>query len=364
MKELSNKNIFQNLFFLIPFWLLISGVILLQEYIFNINYDNPFNLLNSISYRAPNYVYWALLTPLIFIIAKKLKVEFPVTLKVLSYHFLIGLFIAFIHRSVSIVTAFYLRSIISGEEFSFIETLVITKVAIFGGSIDSILMYFIILAAIYAYEYYRKFREQEIKSIKLETQLANAELQSLKMQLHPHFLFNTLNSISTLMHKDVDKAEMMLTNLSDLLRISLDSIGQNETTLEQEMDFINRYLDIQKIRYKDRLEIEMNIDPLTLDKKVPNLILQPIVENSIKHGIEPLTERGKINITSQLENGNLILSISDNGPGLNGNKTNGLGIGLTNIKTRLEQMYNIDDGLVIIEKERGIEFKLTIPVQN
>ncbi len=361
MKVKSHKSIFQNLLLLIPFWLFISAIMLFQQYIFTLNYNNPFDLLNSISYRVPNYIYWALLTPLIFNFAKKLRVEFPVAVKTLFYHLLIGLLLAVIHRTVSIVSGMFLRAIFSGNEFSIVETVVGMQVPIFGGSIDSLLMYFVILAAIYAYEYYKKFREQEIKSVKLETQLVNAELQSLKMQLHPHFLFNTLNSIASLMRKDVDKAELMLTNLSDLLRISLDNIGQNETTLEQELDFINRYLDIQKIRYKDRLEIEINIDPHTLDKKVPNLILQPIVENSIKHGIEPITEKGKICISSFLENGNLILSVSDNGPGLKGNSINGMGIGLSNVKSRLEQMYSFDC-FSIIEKEKGFEVKLTLPL--
>ncbi|HEY0047831.1 MAG TPA: histidine kinase, partial [Pyrinomonadaceae bacterium] len=146
-------------------------------------------------------------------------------------------------------------------------------------------MYCFLLSSIYVVDFYRRFQAEQLKSSELKAALATSQLNALKMQIHPHFLFNTLNSVSALIHEDQKAADKMVARLGDFLRLTLESSGDHEVSLEQEMDFVGHYLEIESVRFQDRLVVRMNIDPETLAARVPNLILQPIVENAIKHGI-------------------------------------------------------------------------------
>jgi len=225
-----------------------------------------------------------------------------------------------------------------------------------------------ILAVCHAMEYYRKFRENEIRASHLEMRLAQSQLQALKMQLHPHFLFNTLHSISALMNKDMKTADKMISRLGDFLRLTLENSGAQQVTLQQELDFLKCYLEIEQIRFQDRLSVQMNIDPEIVDAKVPNLILQPIVENAIRHGIAPRVEPGIINIDAQRHNGMLEINIKDNGPGLNSNGSNGNfreGVGLSNTRARLTQLYGELHRFNLKNAEGGgLVVNIQIPIQK
>jgi len=177
-------------------------------------------------------------------------------------------------------------------------------------------VYAVMVCAWYAWDYYRKFREREAQAAELAGRLAQAQLQALRMQLNPHFLFNTLNAVSSLMLRDVTAANKMLSRLGELLRLTLEKNDQQEVPLQQEMDFLRRYLEIEQIRFGDRLQLKVEIDSSTLEAAVPNLILQPLVENAIRHAIEPQETAGKIELRSSRDNGRLLLQVSDNGPGL------------------------------------------------
>jgi LytS/YehU family sensor histidine kinase len=157
--------------------------------------------------------------------------------------------------------------------------------------------------------------------------------------MNPHFLFNTLHTISALMHKDVDAADRMVMKLSDLLRLALDNTDTHEVPLTQELDFLKRYLEIEQTRFRDRLKVEMEIAPETLRARVPNLVLQPLVENAIRHGIEPHARPGKIILRAQRHDGHLELQVQDNGDGLPSNGAKREGIGTSNTRTRLQQLY-------------------------
>jgi two-component system, LytTR family, sensor kinase len=185
---------------------------------------------------------------------------------------------------------------------------------------STLFTYWAILGVIYAFDYYRKYREHELKASQLKTQLAQAQLQALKMQLHPHFLFNTLHAISSLMRKDVEAADSMISRLSDLLRLTLENTGVQEVTLRQELEFLERYLEIEQTRFRDRLQVRMEIEPETFDAQVPNLILQPLVENAIRHGIAPRSAPGMIEICAARDRETLHLLVRDNGPGLPANQ--------------------------------------------
>jgi signal transduction histidine kinase len=204
----------------------------------------------------------------------------------------------------------------------------------------SILFYGVILAVAHAFDYYREAQERELRASELERHLAQARLQALQMQLNPHFLFNTLHAISTLMHKDVEAADRMISRLSELLRYALESTEAQEVPLKQELAFLERYLEIEQTRFGDRLLIHKEIDPATLDALVPNLVLQPLVENAIRHGVEPHAKRGEICLCARSDNGLLHLEVRDNGSGLlmeNGPLEEG--VGLTNTRARLGELY-------------------------
>jgi sensor histidine kinase YesM len=161
------------------------------------------------------------------------------------------------------------------------------------------------------------------------------------MQLHPHFLFNTLNAISELIYRDPESAERMISDLSDLLRMSFENLEIQEIPLKQELEFLEKYLEIELTRFHDRLNVEMHIAPETLDASVPNMILQPLVENAIKHGLGPSSAGGKIAIDAVRQNGNLALTVSDNGLGVPAGDIEHLieGVGISNTRRRLRHLY-------------------------
>jgi signal transduction histidine kinase len=211
------------------------------------------------------------------------------------------------------------------------------------------LSYWVIVSVRQATYNYGRFREREVRASVLEAKLAQAQLEMLKMQLHPHFLFNTLHAISALIHKDPDAADEMVAQLSDLLRMTLATIGIQEVTLQQELEFLARYLDIQKTRFQDRLEVLLDIPPETLDVRVPNQVLQPIVENAIRHGIDARSGQGLIEIRARATDHMLELTVRDDGPGLRSEvkldvqqdyaPREGRGIGLANTRARLRELY-------------------------
>jgi LytS/YehU family sensor histidine kinase len=205
-----------------------------------------------------------------------------------------------------------------------------------------VLVYWAIFGVGYAFDYRERYRQRESQASQLKAQLAKAQLESLKMQLHPHFLFNTLHTIAGLVRgNDKGPAVNMISGLSDLLRRALESADEQEVTLREEVKFIELYLGIQKVRFSDRLTVQMDIAPDTLNALVPNLILQPLVENAIRHGISHKNAAGLLIIRSYRQNGDLHITVSDDGPGLRGDwrTEKSEGIGLANTNERLKHLY-------------------------
>lgn len=233
----------------------------------------------------------------------------------------------------------------------------------------NLVIYWAIVGATNAYDYYIKFRQSELISTQLEAKLVQSELQSLKMQLHPHFLFNTHHSIIALMLQERNQeAIKMLTQLSDLLRMTLEKKSQQLTSLKEEVETLDLYLNIQKVRFEDRLEITKHIDSTLLDSEVPYMILQPIAENALLHGIEHLAEDGKLEITAKDEKTHLLLTIQDNGPGFDSVQTTheGNSIGLQTTTTRLQQLYGADQTFSIgpASYGKGTLVSIRIPLQK
>ncbi len=229
----------------------------------------------------------------------------------------------------------------------------------------NLLIYWVIVAVSQAFDYYRKYRERELSAAELEKQLAQARLQTLQMQLNPHFIFNTLNAISALMHQDVELADKMLVQLSDLLRAALENSDFHEVSLRQELEFLNRYLEIERIRFGSRLTVQMRVSPETLEAQVPNLVLQPLIENAIRHGIAPHAKPGHIAVNADRANNTLILEVSDNGEGPVNLEKIEEGIGLSNTRARLQTLYNGAHNLELSNAPGGgFSVKLTIPFRT
>jgi len=224
---------------------------------------------------------------------------------------------------------------------------------------STIPIYWAIVCVTWVISYYQQLRERERRTLELEARLTRANLQTLKTQLQPHFLFNTLNAISSLVRRKPEAAEDMIGSLSDFLRMNLAAAHQHEVPLRREIEFLDLYLEIQQTRFGERLRIQKDMDPAALDVAVPTLILQPLVENSVRHGIESRETGGTILIRAMHHENSLRLEVRDDGEGLKGGQLTAIreGVGLSNTKARLQELYgdahrfqitpNADGGLTV-----------------
>lgn len=285
---------------------------------------------------------WALATPLVLFAASRIPIERNNWIRSSLIHVAISIVLSVLLTAVGHITLWLYWGRPAGKPFS-VENMSRFVVANFSEGIG---IYLLIALTSYAVGYYRRYREGKDRTLQLEAQLSHAQLQALKMQLHPHFLFNTLHSISALLHKDVEAARKMITRLGDFLRLTLENSGSQEVTLRQEMEFLTCYLEIERIRFQNRLVTRIDLEPQALDGMVPNLILQPIVENAIRHGIAPRSSPGLIEIDAKHLDRALRIQIRDNGPGIPEHRTSvnlfEKGLGLGNTQNRLEKLYGSD----------------------
>jgi two-component system, LytTR family, sensor kinase len=223
--------------------------------------------------------------------------------------------------------------------------------------------YLFLVGLAHALVYRRESERRALDSAQLEMRLVEAQLQALQRQLHPHFLFNTLNAIAGLMRSDVDAADRMMDRLGDLLRMTLNTSNIQEVSLKEELEVLQKYLDIEQTRLGDRLSVSMNIDPETLDAQVPNFLLQPLVENAVRHGIAPHVRPGRLSIDAVREPGRLTIRITDSGDGVPPHRLTLLnqGVGLANTRARLEHRYPNDHALVFSNVEGGFTVTVSIP---
>jgi two-component system, LytTR family, sensor kinase len=251
---------------------------------------------------------------------------------------------------------------------SFVHTLLFLLVI---GFHQAYLTYWGLLGIQYGFGWYRRYEERkqealrlELRSSQLESQLVRAHLSALKMQIQPHFLFNTLNAIVVLVRQQKGReAEEMLSRLSDLLRCVLDDVDAHEVPLRRELEYLQLYLSIEQVRFQDRLQVEIASDPGVLEAAVPHMILQPLVENAIRHGVCRSSSAGRIRIGACRVSGRLELKIQDDGPGLAAaNSGQTCGIGLANTRARLSQLYG-DMARLCVENEEhgGVAATVTLP---
>jgi two-component system LytT family sensor kinase len=236
-----------------------------------------------------------------------------------------------------------------------------------GEFIDNLVIFWSAFGLFRGVGYYQKYLEKEDVAAQLEVQLANAQLSALRMQLNPHFLFNTMNSISCLMRSDVEGADTMLEQLGSLLRITLERGDSQLIPLRDEMEFIEIYLALQDRRYGNRVQQSVTVDAELHDALVPAMILQPIVENAYSHGLSKLDGGGSLTIEAHIEGDEMRLSVLNSGIGLQtdlGRRSAGHGVGLSNTRSRLKLHYGADHTFVMRQVDRNkVEVVLTLPVQ-
>ena len=285
---------------------------------------------------------WAALSPLIFRIARRIDANQKrnIFTNVLIHIPLSLLFSAF-HSVIYTLIAWQLYNSYSERYSSIVKFF--QQYVFFASIYLGILIYALIVISVQAFLLYRRYQVEESRNSQLRVELAGAQLQALKMQLQPHFLFNTLHSISSLNTVNPQKANVMIARLGEFLRMTLEHSDEQMVTFAEELDFLRCYLEIEQTRFSDRLIVEYDIDPETLSASVPHLILQPIVENAVKHGIAPYAAPGRITISARKTEKFITLEVADNGMGIEENldliarELNGKG--LRNVRSRLAQIY-------------------------
>jgi two-component system, LytTR family, sensor kinase len=264
---------------------------------------------------AMNVVYWGSWAPLAVLVldlATRWRIDAASWRRNVPRHVAAGFVIACVHIVV-VATGRTLLQRSVGMEVSWSDRVW----EMFFRTVDwELTIYCALVGLQHALDYYGEVRVRDLREAQLETRLVEAQLQALQRQLHPHFLFNTLHAISALVHREPDKADAMIERLSDLLRLTLDKVGVQEVTLEQELDYLRAYLDIEQVHFGDRLEIIYDVDAQAMDALVPNMVLQPLAENAIRHGLEPRSARGRLAIEAFREGETLVLRVVDNGRGL------------------------------------------------
>ena len=297
---------------------------------------------------------WAVLTPVVLFLAQRFPFDRERWWKTLPVHLVAVLVMTFAHVAmaegvrVGLMSAFFAEPM----KTSWWELVMRTYFLNFDWEMVT---YWAIFGFWHAAAYYRMAQDRLLKASQLETRLAEAQLQALQRQLHPHFLFNTLNAISALMHRDVEAADQMLARLSDLLRLALDQRGAQEVALKDELEFLQKYLEIEQARFGERLSVSYDIEAEALDAQVPNLILQPLVENSIRHAVAVRIEPGTIHVRVRRAGDTLELTVRDNGPGLPKTHHAGTtrGVGLANTRSRLEHLYGASQRFTLGEPPGG-----------
>jgi two-component system, LytTR family, sensor kinase len=305
----------------------------------------PAQLLNYVVISELVYwCIWAPLLPLIFWFARRFPIRRKYWLRGGLLVVVFGLLITLFQVSLEVVINLKIVPALLNIPPAIIDKFGGIKGIALITSFTSIIVYLFVIASYYTFDFYQRYRARDTKATQLEGMLAKAELQNLKMQLHPHFLFNTLHTISVLITKDPEAANQVLIRLSDLLRMVLENIGTQEVKLREELEFLSGYLEIEQIRFRDRLKVSLRIEPDILDARVPSFILQPLVENAVRHGISQLLGSGVIEISGRREDAMIRLEIKDNGSGLEADNENPIkeGIGLSTTRARLFQLYGAD----------------------
>lgn len=343
-------------------WIAVGLALSLEVY-FNLRVSDPEVRFGQVAqdqfYRV---VLWALLAPVVIKLRHAIPLDAGRWVGGVAFH---------VTLSLSVMAGYYLARVfiaMTANGYPLTDFWDLAARGFYGRNMIDVLFYWTVIGISYALSIREKYQRETLRAAQLESKLIEAELKALKHQLNPHFLFNTMNTISVLVRDQRnDEAVQLIARLSSLLRTSLESTRVQTVTLRQELDFLSRYLDIQKARFGDRLNYRTDVDPPACEAIVPNLILQPVVENAILHGIAQKVQPGTVEIIARVQDRRLQLLVRDDGPGFD-IPHDGLareGIGLSNTRERLERHYGADYQMVLkSEKGHGVTVSLVLPFRT
>ncbi|OJJ22368.1 hypothetical protein BKI52_06710 [marine bacterium AO1-C] len=350
--------------------LLVSGILTVlallsasQTVLMRSMRDRPGNFWEMARYEIIIWQVWGLFVPFIFWASKKYPLERRVMFRNLLFHIPVSVAVVLIYFTIYIAYDRAFFSFYTHPKWSFWQCMLIYIASKFHWNF---ITYWGILGVMNTFEYQRKFKERELRAIQLESQLFQSQLQALKMQLHPHFLFNTLHTIASMVRQEEKKeAVEMLTGLSELLRMALEQGQKQKISLKEEMDFVNTYLAIEQVRFKDRLQLDIVIAANTLDALVPSLLLQPLVENAVKHGLAKKLSAKVLKIQTKQTEGQLRIQIFNEGYALadDWQIQNVSGLGIKNTYQRLKQLYPGEYELSFKNHENGVLANICIPLE-
>jgi len=341
------------------FWTLVGLAFASQFYLSSTMLGRAVTWSQAIGYSLGDWYVWAILSIPVLWLARRYPPEGPQPWRTAAIHLGAALVCSLVYVLLrSLVGVVHSRVLDEPVTFAEVFQPLLVKTYPF-----NLLVYGVIVTISHAIDYYRKYHERTVHALELEKHLTEARLQSLLRQLKPHFLFNTLNGIASLMHSDVNAADKMLVRLGELLRLTMHHPGQPLTKLRDEIAFIEKYLEIERIRFRDRLTVGITAAPDTLEADVPSLIIQPLVENAIRHGLEPQTRPGRITVESRRDGEKLLLLVRDNGGGMPPGGFTREGIGLANTRERLRELYGDRHRFELANHpEGGLEVRLLIPL--
>lgn len=359
MEALIKKQIPVNL------WLILFSIILLigilstaSSFLYFLDTENPVGYFDLLQTRILSYLLWFLFIPLVYFLTILFLKDKPLIISILSL-IAVGVMISLLHR----IIVLYLNNQFLAESPSqeFFSDLLNEKFAVLSLVYESFFLYTLLVIIIVIYKYYFVSQEARLNESKYRNELVNAEMSNLKMKFQPHFIFNALHSISAMIYKEPSKADSMITKLSELLRHAIKTGDNKLVLLSEELQIANRYMEIQTLRFGDRIKYVQQIDDNVLNKEVPLFILQPLLENCIKHAVELTNEQVNIVNKIKIVENNLFIEIKNNIPYNTEGKVNSLGEGLGNLRARLNYLYQ-DNYSFTSDRNLNNEFEVRLEI--
>lgn len=341
--------------FIVAAWTLCGAMLALQAYLARAMRGEPIDWGHFLAiWLAWGYA-WALLTPAILWLGVRFPLERPRLARALAVHTVASVVAVVLNLGLFATAAPFVGAESTGATWlSTVSTLLATTFFL------DLPAYWIVVVATQTVRFARAARERERRALQAETRLSEARLLALRAQLRPHFLFNALNTVSVLMRVDVEAADRVLVLLAGLLRQTLEAPEAHEVRLADEIAFLEAYLEIERTRFADRLSYRVDVDPTVLDARVPSLILQPLVENAIRHGVARRVSPGCVEIAAHRHGGALQMTVRDDGPGMASDAAPG--VGLSNTRARLDALYGTDHRFVIEGAEGGVGVVVSLEI--
>ena len=347
-------------------WLAFSAAATLlffaNKYLDDLTRQRPDTLFTRLVEEATGVYAAVILLPLVILLARRFRLDRWQGPATVAMHILGLAVFSAAHTSLNWTSRLLLFSVFGRGRYDY--GLMPTRY--FMEALTDVVIYGLTISFVYLFDHYKQSRDREVLTAHLETRLTEARLQTLAMQLQPHFLFNTLNMISEMVYESPEAADRMIARLSEMLRLTLRDNGSQLVPLAHELEVLHLYIEIMKGRFQERLAIDIDVEPGAGQSLVPSLMLQPIVENSIRHAVDPMTGRVRIKISCGIERDSLVLTVEDDGPGMAGSHlVSGGGIGLPNTIKRLEQLYG-DAQKVSLETgpNGGLLVKIELPYKT